>query len=293
MTRSVEDSGRVGAAYAVRLGLRRGWTEFLLSVRSAQDQGFYLFMGVGTLVFLWFNRDTEVEGTGLLYPSVALPSILAALAAFGVVIGPAFALAMEREDGTLLRHKALPHGMEGYVTGQVVYHSLSLFPMLLVILVSGALLFDGVMPRGAGGWLTVAWVLALGLLATLPLGMVLGAVVPGTQKVGTWGMLPVTVVTVISGIFFPVQALWGGVQTVAQVFPTYWIGLGMRSAFLPDSAAAVELGGSWRTGHAVLVLAAWAVAGLLVTPVVLRRMARRQSGSQVAAARDAALQWVR
>ena len=218
---------------------------------------------------------------------------LPALVAFGVVIGPAFALAMEREDGTLLRHKALPHGMEGYVTGQLVFHSLSALPQFLVILVPSALLFEDVMPSGAGGWLTVAWVLTLGMLATLPIGMVLGSVVPNTQKVGTWGMLPVLVVTGISGIFVPVQALWGWVQTVAQVFPTYWIGLGMRSAFLPEAAASLELGGSWRTGQTVLVLTAWAVAGLLLTPVVLRRMARRQSGSQVAAARDAAVQWVR
>jgi ABC-2 type transport system permease protein len=279
--------------HAIALGLRRGWTEFVLSLRSPQDQGFYLFMGVATLAYLWANRNSEVEGTDLLMPTVALPSILGALLAFGVIIGPAYALAMEREDGTLLRHKALPHGMPGYVTGQLLYHSLGLVPLLLIILLPGFLLFDGLMSEGASGWLTFAWVLVLGLLATLPLGMILGAVVPGTQKVGTWGMLPVVVVTAISGIFFPVQALWGWVQTVAQVFPTYWIGLGMRSAFLPDAAAALELGGSWRTGMVVLVLAAWAVAGLLVTPVVLRRMARRQSGSQVAAARDAALQWVR
>ena len=279
--------------HAVRLGVRRGWTEFLNSVRSAQDQGFFLFTGLATLAYLWFNRGDTVEGTTLLYPTVALPSILGALVAFGVVIGPAFALAMEREDGTLLRHKALPHGMEGYVTGQLVFHSLSALPQFLVILVPSALLFENVMPSGVGGWVTVAWVLALGMLATLPIGMVLGSVVPNTQKVGTWGMLPVLVVTAISGIFIPVQALWGWVQTVAQVFPTYWIGLGMRSAFLPDAAASLELGGSWRTGQTVLVLTAWAVAGLLVTPVVLRRMARRQSGSQVAAARDAAVQWVR
>ena len=43
----------------------------------------------------------------------------------------------------------------------------------------------------------------------------------------------------------------------------------------------------------VLVLRAWAVVGLLVTPRVLRRMARRQSGSQVAAAREPPLQWVK
>jgi ABC-2 type transport system permease protein len=279
--------------YAVRLGVRRGWTEFLQSLRSPQDQGFYLFMGVVTLVYLWANRDSEVEGSDLLLPTVALPSILGALLAFGVIIGPAYSLAMEREDGTLLRHKAVPHGMQGYVTGQLLLHSLGLVPLLLVILVPGFLLFDGLMSEGASGWLTFAWVLVLGLLATLPIGMVLGSVVPSVQKVGTWGMLPVLAITAISGIFAPVQALWGWVQVVAQVFPTYWIGLGMRSAFLPDAAAAAELGGSWRTGQTVLVLGAWAVAGLLVTPAVLRRMARRQSGSQVAAARDAALQWVR
>ena len=279
--------------HAVRLGVRRGRTEFLNSVRSPQDQGFYLFTGLATLTYLWFNRGDTVEGTTLLYPTVALPSILGALVAFGVVIGPAFALAMEREDGTLLRHKALPHGMEGYVTGQLVFHSLSALPQFLVILVPSAFFFEDVMPSGVGGWLTVAWVLTLGMLATLPIGMVLGSVVPNTQKVGTWGMLPVLVVTGISGIFVPIQALWGWVQTVAQVFPTYWIGLGMRSAFLPDAAASLELGGSWRPGQTVLVLTAWAIAGLLVTPAVLRRMARRQSGSQVAAARDAAVQWVR
>jgi ABC-2 type transport system permease protein len=279
--------------HAIRLGLRRGWTEFVLSLRSAQDQGFYLFMGVVTLAYLWFNRDTEVEGTDLLLPSVALPSILGALLAFGVVIGPASGLAMEREDGTLLRHKALPHGMQGYVTGQLLLHSLGIVPLLLVILLPSFLLFDGLMSNGAAGWATVAWVLVLGLLATLPVGMILGSVVPSVQKIGTWGMLPILLVTGISGIFAPIQLLWGWVQVVAQVFPIYWIGLGMRSAFLPDAAAAAELGGTWRTGQTVLVLVAWAIVGLLVTPTVLRSMARRQSGSQVQEAREAALQWVK
>ena len=279
--------------HAIGLGLRRGWTEFLLSLRSAQDQGFYVFMGGATLLYLWLNRDGEVPGTELLLPTVALPSMLGAMLAFGVIIGPASSLAMEREDGTLLRHKALPHGMQGYVSGQLLLHSLGLVPLLLVILVPGFLLFDGLMSGGASGWLTFAWVLVLGLLATLPLGMILGSVVPGVQKIGTWGMLPVLFVTAISGIFAPVQLLWGWLQVVAQVFPTYWIGLGMRSAFLPDAAAAVELGGSWRTGTTVLVLVAWAVVGLLVTPRVLRRMARKQSGSHVQEAREAALQWVK
>lgn len=279
--------------HAIRLGLGRGWLEFKLSVRSPQDQGFYLFMGIAVLAYLFFRRNTEVEGTDLLLPSVAMPSIIGGLIAFGVVIGPAYQLAMEREDGTLLRAKAIPRGMVGHVTGQILAQSLGLVPMLTVILLPGFLLFDGLMHRGFTGWLTMLWVLVLGLLATLPIGIIIGSLVPSTQKVGTWGMLPVMVLAGISGIFYPVQQLWTWVQVVAQAFPMYWLGLGMRSAFLPEAAAALEIGGSWRTLPTVAVLSAWAVFGLTVAPVVLRRMARRQSGSEVEAAKQAALQWVR
>ena len=162
-----------------------------------------------------------------------------------------------------------------------------------MILIPSAILFGGAMHQGAQGWFTVAWVVLLGLLATLPIGMMIGSLAPSVQKVGTWGMLPVLVLVGISGIFFPIQELWGWVQAVAQVFPVYWLGLGMRSAFLPDAAAALEIDGSWRTPQTVLVLTAWTVFGLLVAPRVLRRMVRRQSGSQVAAAQQEAVQWVR
>jgi ABC-2 type transport system permease protein len=278
--------------HAVRVGLRRGWTEFLLSLRSPQDQGSYLLIGAGVLIYLWLNRTDEAAGTDLLLPTVALPSIIGGLLAFGIVTGPAGTLAMEREDGTLLRMRAVPRGLVGYVAGQLLYQSLGLVPMLAVILVPSALLFDGVLPGDAAGWLAMVGFLVLGLLATMPIGIVLGSVVPSLQKVNTWGMLPTLVLAGISGIFVPLERMWGWLQAVAQVFPIYWLGLGLRSAFLPDSAAATEMGGSWRTGQAVVVLAAWAIAGALAAPVVLRRMSRRQSGASVAAARETAAQWV-
>lgn len=280
---------------AMKTGLDRGWTEFKLSLKSPQDQGFYLFMAVVILGYLWLNRSGEIEGAGITMSTAtfAMPSILGALIAFSLVIGPGYSLAMEREDGTLLRSKAVPHGMTGYVTGQVVLHSMSILPMFLVILVPGMFLFDGLMQNGASGWATVIWVTLLGLLAALPLGIILGSLVPSAQKMGTWGFFPIIGLTGVSGIFFPIQALWEWVQVVAQVFPIYWLGLGMRSAFLPDAAAALEIGGSWRTAETITVLALWAAAGLILAPRVLRRMARRQSGSQVEAAREAAVQWVR
>jgi ABC-2 type transport system permease protein len=279
--------------HAVELGARRGLIELGQSLRSAQDLGFSLFMAVAILGYLLIRRDDTVPGTDLLVPSVQLPSILAALVAFGLVIGPAYALAMQREDGTLLRFKAMPHGVRAYFTSQLVAFSGGVLPQVVVVLVPSLLLFDDVMPDGASGWLMMAGMLLLGTLAIMPLGIIIGAVVPSTQKVGTWGMLPIAVLTGISGIFFPLAQLWGWVQAIAQVFPLYWFGLGMRSAFLPDQAAAAELGGSWQTPQTLAILAAWAVVGWIVTPIVLRRMARRQSGSDVEAAREAALQWVR
>ena len=272
--------------------MRRGWTEFVQSLRSSQDQWFYLFTAFLAVGYLCLRRDTPVDGTDLMLPSVALPSILGGMVAFGLVIGPAYSLAMEKEDGTLLRAKAVPNGLVGYFAGQLVLHSAGLVPQVVAVLVPSFLLFDG--PDGPPQRLVDDRVGARARAARhAPIGMMIGALVPGVQKVGMWGMLPVMVLAGISGIFYPVQALWGWVQVVAQVFPMYWLGLGMRSAFLPDSYVAAEIGGSWRTLETVAVLGAWAVVGALVAPALLRRMARRQSGSQVAAAKEAATQWVR
>jgi ABC-2 type transport system permease protein len=110
------------------------------------------------------------------------------------------------------------------------------------------------------------------------------------RTIGGLGFAVTGGLVAISGIFYPITALAGWVQVIAQVFPIYWLGLGMRSALLPDGAAAVELTQSWRHLETIGVLGAWAVLGLLLAPVVLSRVARRESGSRVAERRQQALQ---
>ncbi|MCP9963435.1 ABC transporter permease [Streptomyces somaliensis] len=131
----------------------------------------------------------------------------------------------------------------------------------------------------------------LGLVATLPMGAVLGSLVNSPRTVGLM-MLPVMGLIVISGIYFPLSQMPEWLQTVGQVFPVYRLGLGLRAALLPAEAVAVEVGEPWRYLETAGVLGAWAVAGLLLAPSVLRRMARRESGAAVAERRQKAIQRV-
>lgn len=276
--------------HAIRTGAARGWTEFRLGLTNPQDVSFYLTVPAVLLTVLWFQRDNDVEGITLPLASLAIPGVIGMTLVYGGLMSPGYLLSAEREDGTLLRAKALPHGMEGYVTGHILRVSLESVVSLLLLLVPGLILFQGLMAGGFGSWLGLAWVMVLGLLATVPLGFVVGALAKSPRAIGGWGFLVVGGLTAISGIFYPITALAGWVQAIAQVFPTYWVGLGMRAALLPSEAAAVEIGGSWRTLETIGVLGAWAVVGLLLAPVVLRRMARRESGASMEARRQAALQ---
>jgi len=276
--------------YAVRLGLTRGLIEFRQGLTNPQDLWFYLAFPAMFLTPLWFLRDNEVPGTDLPVATLAIPGVAGMLVAYGGLISPGAGLASEREDGTLLRAKALPRGMETYLAGITLRTNLEAVTMAALVLVPAMLLFDGVAPAGINGWLTVLWVLVLGLLATVPLGLVVGSLASSPRTVGGMGFLCTGALVAISGIFYPITALAGWLQVIGQIFPIYWLGLGMRSAFLPDSALAVEIGRSWRTWETVGVLGVWALVGLLLAPRVLRRMARRESGADMAARRQAAMQ---
>jgi ABC-2 type transport system permease protein len=99
-------------------------------------------------------------------------------------------------------------------------------------------------------------------------------------------ILAVVLLIAPSGIFYPLTALPPWMQWVGQAFPLYWVGLGARSAMLPAQMAGAEIGASWRSVQTFSVLGLWAVIGMLLAPTLLRRMARRQSGSALAKVRE-------
>lgn len=271
----------------IRSGVARGVIELRQTVTTSSDLFSYLFPAVLLLGAIFFMRHAHVPGTDFSLGAQTLPGSFGMGIAFGGLMTMAQLLVTDREDGTLLRAKATPNGMSGYLIGKVVLVGGMLLVSLLLQLIPGLFLVDGLHVT-ATGWLTLLWLVPLGLVATMPIGAVLGSLFDSPRNMALL-MLPVIGLVAISGVFYPITAMPGWVQAIAQCFPVYWLGLGMRSVFLPGPLAAVELGHAWRHWEVLGMLALWAVAGLALAPSFLRRMARRESGSAVEVRRQRAM----
>jgi ABC-2 type transport system permease protein len=269
---------------AARAGLFRGWLETRqLFTDPASLIGSLVFpamYAVGILVM----RGKTVPGTDFSLGAMVLPSLLGMSIAFGGLAGPTSTIAMDREDGTLLRAKATPNGMLGYLVGKIVMFALTTLIGLVALVIPGVMV-AGDLVLDTRAWLMIALVFVAGMLATVPLAVALGSLMKSSAQSALIA-LAIVVLVAPSGIFYPITALPTWMQWVGQVFPFYWVGLGARSAMLPPEMAAAEIGGSWRTVEMFAVLGAWAVLGIVLAPIMLRRMARGQSGSALAAARE-------
>jgi ABC-2 type transport system permease protein len=275
------------AAAVRRSGVARGLIEFRQAF-SGSDLIGQLFWPLVTLAAIYFCRDLGTGAGGLALGTMMFPGVLGMFVAFGMFLVIQF-LAADRDDGTLLRAKATPGGIPSYLLAMLVNVSLSVVVYLLLVAVPGSFLVDGLDAAGPRAWVTLAWVLLLGLAATQLLGAALGSLVSSPRGAG-YIALVVLALTAVSGIFYPLTAMPVWLQWVGQAFPIYWLGLGMRSGLLPDAAAAIEVTGSWRTWETLAVLIVWTIVGLAIAPPMLRAMAQRESGSRVTQRRERALQ---
>ncbi|MDR7382954.1 ABC transporter permease [Promicromonospora iranensis] len=269
---------------AVRAGLSRGWLETKYSLREPGDLVWNLAFPIIYLVVLLFMQGSTVPGTDFALGAMVLPSLVGMSIGFGGLTGPASTIAVDREDGTLLRAKATPNGMIGYLVGKILMFALTT-AVSLVALIIPAFAVAGDLRLDVRTFVLLVLIFLFGMLATVPISVALGSLLKRASQTGLL-FLGSMLLIVPSGIFYPITALPEWLQWVGQVFPYYWLGLGARSAMLPESMASVEIGESWRTAEMFAVLGVWAVLGMVLAPIVLRRMARRESGSTVAAARE-------
>ncbi|MWB99900.1 ABC transporter permease [Agromyces seonyuensis] len=273
---------------ALRAGTRRGLTEFGISLRTPGDVLFIVLGVVVVGVVLFLLRDAEVA-TGVPTAWFVIPSVLTIQLAFISTYGLASVVVTEREDGTLLRARALPAGVPTYAIGVTVRTLAELVCTVVPTLVIAAIALGGGFGLDPLGAAFVLGVLVLGTVALTPLGIVLGTLFRNPRSVGGWGFLILGAIAFASGLIQPISTLPPWVQPIGLALPLYWIGHALRSAFLPAEFGAIEATGAWQPGLAVAIVAAWAVVALLLAPRLLRRVARRETGSAIEARRQAAL----
>lgn len=272
---------------AVRAGLSSGWIEARQALTEPAGLIGQLFFPALYAVALLWMRGKTVPGIHLALGAMVLPSLLGMSIAFNGLSGPATAIAYCHEDGTLLRAKATPNGMLGFLIGKIVKFSLTTLAGLILLVIPGSivaadLVFD------TRTWLMLALIFVGGMMSTVPIGLALGSLMKSTMQ-STLVLLTVVLLIALSGIFYPITALPIWMQWVGQAFPIYWLGLGARSAMLPAAMATAEIGASWHSVETFTVLGVWAVIGISLAPILLRRMARRQSGSALAKVRERVL----
>lgn len=278
-------SGRVPRLLA-QLGA--GWRQARIELVSQLRGGMflsYLILPLVALGFVLFGNSGGLGGTGLSIATYVVPSLLAVSLVIGGALGPAAELMAEREDGSLARMKVVPGGLQGYVFGKVLVLLITNLATVVLTFLVAAIWLPELLPGTGAAWLRLVVFVVLGLLATAPLGIALGSVVRGATQLVVPTLLIYALATV-SGTFFPIVDSPAPLQWAVMVFPVYWLALGLRSAFLPTEALALEIGNSWHTLEAVAVLGLWAALGLVLAPILLRRMARGVSGSTVAQARE-------
>ena len=267
---------------------RSAWVQARIDLRTTiltPEILLSLSLPIVLLVISWFLRDSLIDESTVSVAQLMIPSMLGAMLLLGGFSGVAGELYQERDQGTILRMKCVPRGLTGYLTGKTISTTLTTFLLVGVTLVLGSLLFEGVGPSSLRSWVLLAAFGILGMAATVPWGAIVGAAI----KTPIGLMLPILGVyglLIVSGVFFPITVFPVWVQVIVQALPAYWLALGMRAALLPDAAAVIEIGGSWRLVETFAVLGVWAVVGLLLAPIVLRRMIRGESGSKVTAARE-------
>ncbi|MFD7232646.1 ABC transporter permease [Streptomyces sp. NPDC059881] len=265
-----------------RAGLQRGGIEMRHLLRNGKEMFGHLTNVVVALLVAAYLSD-DVPGTQT--PMAHL--VLAGFAAYllfqiGLINLPQM-LVTEREEGALLRLRATPGGIPAYLVAKCVLVVVVAVGSVALLLAAAALLVDGPLPHGPADWLTLLWVTTLGLLAVVPVGAAIGAVLPNPREALALVMLPTMGLLVTSGTVFPITSLPVPVQQVAAVFPLKWMAQGLRSALLPDTARTAEVAGSWELPMVALVLTAWAILGFLLAVPLLRRAARRESGSRLSA----------
>jgi len=235
----------------------------MLEVRRTMRSTRFLIFSIAfpVLLFLLYvgifaNGDKAVVGV-LMVNMTAFGALSAALFAGGRV-------AVERSLGWQRQLRLTPLSGSGYLSAKGITGMLLALPAIVLVPLIGAVV-EGV-SLDAGGWLRVTIGIWLAVIPFVLIGLLIGQV--GTpDSIQPIMSLTMMAMSLLGGIFIPVDTMPSWLLNVAHILPSYWLGQVGRGAVTADLSV--------NLGQAVLVLAIWTAAlGLAVVRRYRRDSAR-------------------
>ncbi|WP_328604634.1 ABC transporter permease [Amycolatopsis sp. NBC_00345] len=253
------------------LGLARGGAELRQFFRNKEQVVFTFSLPAVLMILLGSILDGP---TG--QPGVSAGQLLAAGMIGSGIVSTSFnsvgiGMAADREMGALKRLHGTPMPPASYFIGKMIMVAVTSVAQTVLMAAVAMLLFGLQLPSDPVKWLTLVWVLLLGIVSCTLLGISISSLTRTATGTVAVVQLVYLVLQFISGVFVtPITHLPKIMVDIASFFPLKWICQGFRSVFLPADAATQEMAGSWELPMVALVLVAWCVAGLVLARLTFR-----------------------
>lgn len=254
----------------LRIGVSRGLMETRTFFRARDSVIFTFSLPILFMLIFGTIFGGQPLGPGHTYAQALVPALMTYSMLSTAFVNIGVRISIERENGALRRLTHTPMPRPAYFFGKVVMVlAVGLIALSLMVAV-GVLLYGVRLPATPEKWLTLGWVVLLGFGVLGTLGVAMSSLVSHAGSAAAVMNLPTLTLAFISGIFIRYTEIPGWLYGFASLFPVKWIAQGLRSAFLPDSFAALEPAGSWQHGRIFLVLLAWLLAGVVLCATTFR-----------------------
>ena len=223
-------------------------------------------MALPVLMMLVFGAvfNQKIPGTDVDYRLLFISGMIGVGVMSTTFQSLALSVTSDRDEGIIRRLAASPMPRIAYFVGITVKALITTVFEVIILMLLGMVLYGLPMPSDAVRWLTLVWVVLLGVSSCSLLGIAYTALIPNSRAAPGATAPPFMILQFVSGVFFPLAMIPAVLAYVGYAFPLLWMAKGLRFVFLPDFLASSEPSGSWDLGLVAIVLIAWTVvAGVL------------------------------
>lgn len=214
-----------------------------------------------TVMYLFFSGiyGAEMSQAGVQVKAIMMVT-MAAYGGLGAALNAGATIQAERSSGWFRQLMLTPLTPTQFFTSKVITAVAVVIPALLAVFIAGIVMGVRI---PATTWLAVGGLLLASLLPMVVLGLVIGLWFK-QQTASAVTTLVMLALSMIGGLWFPLDMMPGFMQTIGKLLPSYWAGqIGMWP--LVDGAF------PWR---GVLVIAVWTLTLVALGALGYRRAVR-------------------